>query len=294
MRAVSSEFDSPRTEDSFIGVLDQFAALRAYADAPAVGGYRLLGTRGTRTALRQLSSSETTSAAIAALARARMRLTGFFTVLFVGGLGLAVLAGPATCPCTQSARIAERSLLTRLGYAENASLVITREREPHEAELPQLAAATVVDPEPAGTGVSPITTSALEPSHETLSTRRDEIASISVGRLPAKIVEVSDVGPTVRLASVTSTLSDVPETLPVVEVTTPPMTTVTATEAEAPPESKLRVAHRKHTLRAYRTPTEKQAKRSSPGNNEVVKRAPRWAQQMYVTPWQSQAFSYTR
>jgi len=55
-------------------------------------------------------------------------------------------------------------------------------------------------------------------------------------------------------------------------------------------------AVRKHTpVRAYRTPKQQavQAKTSNPDGARVA-RAPKWAQQMYVTPWQSRAFAYTQ
>ncbi|MEI9899512.1 MAG: hypothetical protein WDN31_04510 [Hyphomicrobium sp.] len=97
MRAMTSEFDDAHPTDSLLGVLDQFAALRTYSDAtPAFGGYRVLAPIGrARRATRRLRPSP---AALAALARARLRLTGFLSVMFVGGLGLAVPRRPGQLP----------------------------------------------------------------------------------------------------------------------------------------------------------------------------------------------------
>ena len=101
--------------ESFLRVLDQFAALHTYAGStPTAGGYRVLG--GTqRTPHKASKPSRTRRVAVRpATAGARMRLTGSLSVLFIGGLGLAVLAGPANCPCSLAVRPAGDARASRL------------------------------------------------------------------------------------------------------------------------------------------------------------------------------------
>jgi len=287
---MSSQLQSFDPTESFLGVLDQFAAVRSYSSAPAVGGFRLLSSSTTRPrkAKRALAPSP---AAIAALARARMRLTGFLSVLFVGGLGLAVLAGPATCSCTTGTLTAATTSLTRLGYIENAHFIAPREQLAPETGMPTLSLAQAIDADDATSGVSPITTSALLPAREIASTRGDDVATLSGGpALPARMEALSDAGPTVKLAALSE--SDLPEI-----GSNAPKTSIAAHEADDDAsEAERPHKHRKRTIRAYRTPVAaRTATRSkSSGDAMTVKRAPKWAQQMYVTPWQMQAFSYTR
>ncbi|WP_072374827.1 hypothetical protein [Hyphomicrobium sp. NDB2Meth4] len=290
MRAASSHFESFDPTESFLGVLDQFAAVRSYSSAPAVGGFRLLSPKST-IAHRAKRALAPTPAAIAALARARMRLTGFLSVLFVGGLGLAVLAGPATCSCTIGAMTAQATSLTRLGYIENAHFIAAREQLAPETAVPTLSLAKAIDSPETTKGVSPITTSALLPAAEVTSTRSDsQTPPSSNAALPAHIESLADAGPTVKLAALSE--SDLPEISP-----NAPKTSVAAREqdADASDEDRPR-KHHKRAIRAYRTPVAaRPATRSkSSGDAMTVKRAPKWAQQMYVTPWQMQAFSYTR
>lgn len=288
MGAVSSEFDRINPTDSFLGVLDEFAALRSYSNAPAVGGYRVLTAKGhakRSTAAR----APRAAAALARIAHARIRLTGSLSVLFIGGLGLAVLAGPANCPCSLDANLAQRSSLTRLGYVENADFVRTREEMAREAKLPALAVAAVVEPAESAVGVSPITTSALVPSQEVPAMKREALGTVSAAMLPP-IEPLADLGPTVRLAAASNIESDVPPELPVITVQTPPDRILANSSDDEKPRVK-----RKRALRAYRTPIAKSERQGTrPGDEQLVKRAPKWAQQMYVTPWQMQAFSYTR
>ena len=143
-------------------MLDQFASLSSFSsDAPAVGGFRVLSS--------QRASQRETFARPCPLRRSRarrtrVRWTGSLSVLFIGGLGLAVLAGPANCPCTSAFAVAEQSALQRLGYVQNARMITERELETAPAvEPPALSAAALIEPEHEVTGVSPISTSALEP-----------------------------------------------------------------------------------------------------------------------------------
>ncbi|MFA5900575.1 MAG: hypothetical protein WC829_15855 [Hyphomicrobium sp.] len=295
MRALTSDFDSLSPADGFLGVLDQFAALRTYAGgAPTASGYRMLSPiQNVRRSKRAIPAPN--FAVLAARASARMRKTGFLSVLFVVGLGVAVLAGPANCPCSSEFNIAQHSSLARMGYVQTALLVSPQVQSFRAADVaPEMMTETLIEPDGAASGVSPITTSALEPSREAISARRDDLSSLVAGRLPSEIIPLSDAGPTVRVAALSNTASDALNTLPMIEVETP------TTEAIANDEEKVTAApstrtHRKRALRAYRSPvggSGRQAHR--PRDPQLAQRAPRWAQQMYVSPWQSQAFSYTR
>jgi hypothetical protein len=274
---MTADHDSP-----IVLVLDQFAALRSYSAAPAVGGYRVM-TR-TRRAPRRLPSL---AATLAALAKARMRLSGFFAVMFVGGLGLAVLAGPASCPCTGPISSAEAATTDRLGYVDRTMVAQTSIGD--ESELPMLSAATLVDHVDEA-GSASITTATLGSGYAPGAS--GEGKSASAGRLPRVIEELRDQRPEpVRVAAATVIISDVDDPMPSIALRNASVPSSTAAEAEhqvAPKKS----ARSRTAPRAYRAG--KRATQAKSGSGETVKRAPRWAQQMYVTPWQNQAFSYTR
>lgn len=292
MRAMSSEFESTGPADSFLGVLDQFAALRSYSDEPAVGGYRVLSAKRASKRFAAPRLAPTAAKALAAAASARLRLTGSLSILFIGGLGLAVLAGPANCPCSVEMDVAQRSSLTRLGYVDNARFV---SEVTSQQELPTLATAALVEPGESAAGVSPITTSALEPAPEIAAVKRDGFGAVSAGTLPTRIEPLSDAGPTVRVAAAGSAAgveSDVAPVLPVITATTPPAKVAVTDDDD---DEEVPRAKRRKNLRAYRTPVGKSERHAQrPSDEQLVKRAPKWAQQMYVTPWQMQAFSYTR
>ncbi len=73
------------------------------------------------------------------------------------------------------------------------------------------------------------------------------------------------------------------------------MSRITASEPEHGPATKSRSVRKRTPVRAYRTPKPQavQAKASKPDVTRVA-RAPKWAQQMFVTPWQTRAFVYTQ
>ena len=289
MRDVTSDIYATPT-DSFVGVLDQFASLSSYAsEASTVGGYRLLPSR--RTAPRTTHRS---AAGAAVRSGARMRWTGSLSVLFIGGLGLAVLAGPANCPCSSAFAVAEQSSLARLGYVQNAHMMAEREMIQPDAELPALSTAALIEPEESAVGVSPITTSALEPSRDAAAIASEVLPATSADRLPAKIEPLADAGPeNVKLAAASDVTSDVPPTLPTIEVATPPADDVAASEPEREPVAKTRRAKKRTALRAYRTSNDLAGGRGKK-SGEASPKSPKWAQQMFVTPWQTRAFSYTQ
>lgn len=278
-------FAEPDATRSLLLVLDQFAALRSYGSAtPAVGGYRVLPA--PRPEPRRLP---TIAATVAALARARRRATGFFSALLAGGLGLAVLAGPSSCPCSSAFSTAEAAPHARLGYVHSA-MVAGAEMDIDEAELPRLSAATLLEPEETAAAASPITTSALEPWSDAPPIKSDERPRAA--RLPPLRDELADRRPEpIRLAAATLIQSDAENALTVIEARPVPIPRSTAEKAEREVTPK-RTTRARLATRAYRAG--KPTSRAATGSGETVKRAPRWAQQMYVTPWQSRAFSYTQ
>ncbi len=177
-------------------------------------------------------------------------------MLFIGGLGLAVLAGPANCPCSSAFAVAEQSSLARLGYVQNARMMVEREMAQPDAELPALSTAALIEPEESAIGVSPITTSALEPSREATAIASEVLPAPSAPRLPANIEQLADAGPeNVKLAAASDVTTDVPPTLPTIEVAIPPTDSVEPRRPRARKSvAKTRRAKKRTAMRAYRTP----------------------------------------
>ena len=165
-----------------------------------------------------------------------------------------------------------------------------------DAELPALSTAALIEPEESAVGVSPITTSALEPSREAAAIASEVLPATSAPRLPANIEQLADAGPeNVKLAAASDVTTDVPPTLPIIEVAIPP---ATATSAPATRAKVGRQDAQRKEARAY-APIEPATKsrcapRRSRRSGIATKQAPKWAQQMFVKPWQSRAFSYTQ
>lgn len=299
MRAIAIKAET--AAESFAQVLDQFAALRSFTSTPAsIGGYRVLRPR-------QEAGTPKLAPALAALARARLRITGFLSVIFVGGLGLAVLAGPANCPClgefaaTEHTQAPRHADVSRFAYMQPASAIAAGELAAHFAgDLPMLSTASLLDPDET-IGVSPISTSATGPLHDDAPAQAsDDLAPARVGRLPLKIEQLADVAPTtIRLANA-NIESDAVPTLAAVTVDTPAIPEIVAVEAEREHIGKAhtsrgRVAakpkmRRNGTYASKEQATRAKAKQQSASN--VPGQAPRWAQQMFETPWQTKAFSY--
>jgi len=347
MRAMTFDDDSANPTENFLRVLDQFAAVRTYSSAaPAIGGYRLLASK--RNAHRRSQFRFASSAAIAALASTRMRLTGFLSVLFIGGLGLAVLAGPSSCPCSNAFTIAEQDdALTRLGYVESSRLVMARGAA---AESPmQVAEAPFYDSQRSMTDLSSIITSAVEPRAASPDDAAHVVPLSTADRLAEKFAVDGDSRQSSALQAVAAP-SSVKRGLPpadaAVEISKPPMTrvaaidavehtsagvaangrgeealhkTTAALDAESVPEAhsaseghkavakafaeedddrplkKIHVLRKRGVIRAYRSPVHPSARAAKNSTDaQYTKRAPKWAQQMFNNPWQSQAFSYTR
>jgi hypothetical protein len=261
MRAVERRVSTDRLTE---GVMDDFAAPRAGAIAdPAFGGYRVMRHR-PRANRRPLRSRP-----FPAFGATRGGTGSFLTLLLAGGLGLAVLAGPASCPC---------DLTGAAGAAAASTSKRSAARFAYSPQAENLLGGTGRWP----SGASPISTSAIEPA---------TAHSAHIGALPATIEDVSDSAPKpLRLAAVTE--SDA-ATLPVIEVENPPMPEILAIEAKTGIGAEEKPAtHRHKTARHHARGRAVRAANAYAASIDKLRRAPRWAQQMYVTPWQSKAFSY--
>jgi len=268
--------------------MDDFAALRANRAAlPAIGGYRILRPRPVR-------RPPTRSHTLQRLASARLRATGFLSVLFIGGLGLAVLAGPANCPCHSRFAAAPETmrdarLASRFAYVKAAAIDA-------DSELPMLSMATLVESYDAldpSMGASPISTSAIVPPSKEPA-RGGSAAWSRVAGLPAEIETLSDAAPKlVRLAAASPPEPDLTPTLPIVEMTTPAEPEVIAVDVKPDQDAGPKHTSRRHHRSAARA---RRARLNAAKANAPIKvaRAPRWAKQMFETPWQSSAFSYIR
>ena len=237
---------------------------------------------------------------------ARMRATGTLSVLFVGGLGLAVLAGPASCPCDRkvaaSAEVPNSPpSLSRFTYAIASAAVehglprasVELAAAPIADEgLPTLSNVAMIDPEEAP-GTSPITTSAID----ALAARAASPPS-HIGLLPATPETLSDDAPRlIQLANAApGEAAELAPVLPPVVVDTPlteiEMVDPDSQAAEPATERKRPRKHaspRKHNSRDSRARAP--AASTKPDRAKLAK-VPRWARQMFDTPWQTKAFSY--
>ena len=92
MHEVASMAAAEESTAGLLRIMDDIASLRLAAPPPtAADGDRVVSVRSHR-------QRETRTATIASLPGKPMRERGFLPALFAGGLGLAVLAGPVTCP----------------------------------------------------------------------------------------------------------------------------------------------------------------------------------------------------
>jgi len=287
-----------------LGLAELMAEFAAPHTSPAaeatIGGYRLLSSRPLRRRPKPAPAASMP-------AHARMRATGFLSVLFVGGLGLAVLAGPANCPCNDRIALAEvpqasAPIAARFSYTKDATILddagadrhwrlqFARESTPAVSELPTLSTGALLEADNS-VATSPISTSAIEPLKA--APARDGHA-LPARVLPDTIERLADTAPKpIRLAAVGGDESAVAPTLPVVEIG-PPTDEVDAVEAK--PETKPEPVAESPAARPRAHPRRRHAARLHKARNKASKivRAPRWAAQMFETPWQSKAFSYIR
>jgi hypothetical protein len=259
---------------------------------------------------------------------ARMRATGTLSVLFVGGLGLAVLAGPANCPCDRNA-VASAEVpdgapsLSRFTYAiasaeieqglPRASVQLAAAPVADEDDLPALSNVAMLESkEPADTPPiatrpnSPITTSAID----TLTTRAANPPS-HIGLLPPtqealpdnapKVIQLAAAAPAegAQMAPVLPpVVVDTPLTeIEVVDPDTSRDTSEPAVEKKRPRKHNAHAAprtERKARQRTTNASTRQKAPVAStkPDRRDKLAKVPKWARQMFDNPWQTKAFSY--
>jgi len=317
MREVASKAATGESTAGLLKIMDDIAGLNAMGSLPpiAAGGYRVIEVRRNR-------PRPSRAAALAPLAGRPMRMRGFLTALFAGGLGLAVLAGPATCPTCDPAhgdgQLDAKRILSRLTYAPGEAVELA-EREappPDRPDAPAVAErgtppalselAPVETRDPASSN-APISTAAIDPAPErapdTAPAASNEPTSETAtepapraAKLPDKIEELSDQGPPPTEIAAATVEGEPAAPLPPVGSTTLPLKDV----AVDPEEPAPRVQEpRKHIPIKARD-----AKPRARGSHSAAPSAPRlyspnkyrqvpgWAAKMFDANWQAKAFAY--
>ena len=301
MRDFAPRAGAVESTAGLLKIMDDFAGLRA-GGTPAIaeGGYRVLHAVGAR-------PRPSRAAAISHLTGTPMRMRGFLAALFAGSLGLAVLAGPATCPSCDGSLAGDQldatRSMSRLSYTRGYAMDAAARSAPApgradvakqlaDAGEPQvLSALTLVEPED---DASPISTSAL--GAETAAPAKDALDTRS-HRLPVDIEELSDRGRLMtRLAA--ATIEAEPATsLPAIVIAARPMQNITAVDVDPEPVAEAR-APRRHV-----SPKPRHLKARSPATSAVstpaktaaankYAKVPRWAEKMFEAPWQTKAFAF--
>jgi hypothetical protein len=275
-----------------LSALDGFAELAGGSGDPGLGGFRIMRARPS-----QLARFKTR--ALRRTANMRLRASGSLSVLFIGGLALAVLAGPASCPCDPlhaalplSVAGSDARTLSRFAYTRASEIEPARAAGERQRVAPLTKLAALVDPYEStyASAPSPISTAAIPEA----STSRKPLAGLAhLGALPTTIETIAPAQPEpIRLAAVTPA-TDVPvPLLPVIDVVTPDA-------PEAPTVAAEKHAAHKHIVSKRRRTQARRARKGRSSDPAVVAaqkyaHPPRWAQQMFDNPWQSKAFSYIR
>jgi hypothetical protein len=305
MREVALKAATVESTTGLLKIMDDIARLRAAPPPPiAEGGYRLLNVRGDR-------PRPTRAAAIAPLRGKPMRTRGFLTALFAGGLGLAVLAGPVTCPACDpvhsDGQIDAKRILSRLNYTHDLSAdVAARETAAREqadgtvvadrGEPPALSAMALA--EPADTA-APLSTAAIGPAPDSTPAAGAAEPSPRAANLPANIEELSDQGPPGTEVAA-ATIESEPETpLPPVGAATLPHTDIIGVDpGPEEPAPRARAPHKHVLIKQHRAkaraPATHNATPSAPKlySSNKYAQVPSWAAKMFEAPWQTKAFSF--
>jgi hypothetical protein len=222
------------TEEPIAGLLrimHDIANVRAATAPIATAGYRALSVRPVPSADKP---------------------SGFFTALFAGGFGLAVLAGPATCPTCDAVHTVDQLNVGRMAApTPTAAIGAATNRVPDSA--PALSAVKT---------------------------------TLRAGKLPDTIEELTDQGPPggeIAAATVGSELETPPGT------TMLPSQDITAVESGGPAlrqnPTQNQVSIKQRRARVASSPP----KLYSPSRSSHV---PGWAAKMFETPWQNKAFAF--
>jgi hypothetical protein len=306
MRDVASKAATVESTAGLLKIMDEIARLHAVMPPPSIaaGGYRVLNVRRDR-------PRPSRTAALAPLTGKPMRMRGFLAALFAGGLGLAVLAGPATCPPCDPAhsdsQLDAKRILSRLTYTPGDAVdVAAHETTPHEqadvpavadrGEPPALSQLALVEPHDSASSLS---TAAISPAPEQVPDTADTASAPAAepasraAKLPEEIEELSDQGPP-ETEIAAATIENEPETpLPPVGSTTHPLKDI-AVDPEEP-------APRAHTPHKHFPSKQRGAKTRGPASRSTVPKlyspnkyaqVPGWAAKMFETPWQTKAFSF--
>jgi len=286
--------------------MDGFAPLGGtLAAGPTIGGFRIVRSKPTQNARMRVRR-------LRRMTGTRLHASGSLSALLVGALTLAVLAGPASCPCDPKtgggallAATSDAKTLSRFAYTRASQIDLPSETATPldldaaatdaDGALPKLAA--LVEPyEPAyAGGVSPISTAAITPADDA---RNSFTGRVSLGAFLPERETLTDAAPKlIRLAAAGPADDLIIPTLPMVEIATPDTSEATATEAEPEAESHAHTAH-KRALSKRRSRSAQRARKARTRVDPAIaaaqkyRRAPRWAKQMFDNPWQSSAFSY--
>lgn len=313
MRVVESRVEIDASGASALTLRDSFANLNTgYGADPAIGGFRILRSQPLARPARSRLARRKFSAA-------RLPATGFLSVLLVGGFALAVLAGPANCPCgypeeaglaktDAGARLISRLAYSRESMADLSERVRARASTPDatpagRTSLPKLLTVAALETDVALSGtvrpdnVSPISTAAI-PAVETPKAR-PFAAPQRLGLLPAEFENLTDTTPgLIKVAAATPADGELRPMLPTVELDAIVVEPARTPKREA---NHVEKPHR-HDANTQRTSTKTTTKRrankpaasSRLSRRAAARRAPRWSQQLHANPWQTKAFSYLR
>lgn len=317
MREVASKAATGESTAGLLKIMDDIAGLSAPRSLPpiAAGGYRVLEVRRDR-------PRPSRAAALAPLTGRPMRMRGFLTALFAGGLGLAVLAGPATCPTCDPAhaggQLDAKRILSRLTYTPGDAVELAAREAPpldrpdvpavaDHGTPPALSELALVEPRDTASSNAPISTAAIDPAPERApdtapATANEPVSETATepapraAKLPEKIEELSDQGPPQTEIAAATVESEPQPPLPPVGSTTLPLKDVAVDPEEPAPRVQ---APRKHIPIKARD-----AKPRARGSRNAAPSAPRlyspnkyaqvpgWAAKMFETPWQTKAFSF--
>ena len=255
MHDVASMAAAEESTAGLLKIMDDIASLRLAAPPPtAADGDRVVSVRSHR-------QRETRTATIASLPGKPMRERGFLPALFAGGLGLAVLAGPVTCPTCDPVH-ADGRLDAELIAAPISTATISAAPDRVPGSAPPVSATT-----------------------------------LRAGKLPDTIEELADKGP-LGAEIAAATVEGEPETpLPPVGDTMLPSKDITSVKPEEPAlrgnpvHKQVSINQRRVKARTTATLTAASSapKLYSPNKYSQV---PGWAVKMFETNWQNKAFAY--
>jgi hypothetical protein len=309
MREVASKAATGESTAGLLKIMDDIAGLRGPRSLPpiAAGGYRVLDVRRDR-------PRPSRAAALAPLTGRPMRMRGFLTALFAGGLGLAVLAGPATCPTCDpghaDGQLDAKRILSRLTYTPGEAVELAAREAPpldrpdvpavaERGMPPALSELALVEPQNTASSNAPISTAAIDPAPERVPDTAPATATQPAPRaakLPEKIEQLSDQGPPQTEIAAATVESEPEPPLSPVGSTTLPLKDVAVDPEEPAPRVQ---APRKHIPIKARDakPRAKGSRNAAPSAPRLYSpnkyaQVPGWAAKMFETPWQTKAFSF--